>query len=64
MVKNLPTSSGDVRVLGSTHGLGRSPGGGNSSPLRMLARRIPWPEEPGELWSLRLKQLRTTHLGG
>ena len=31
MVKNLPTSAGDA---GSTPGLGRSPGAGNSNPLQ------------------------------
>ena len=33
MVKNLPTNAGDLRDLGSIPGLGRSPGGGNGSPL-------------------------------
>ena len=34
MVKNLPTNAGDVRDMGSTPGLGRSPGGGNGNPLQ------------------------------
>ena len=46
--KNLSANAGDVRDLGSTPGLGRSPGGGhyeiNSS---FLAWRIPLTEEPG-----------------
>ena len=43
-VKNLPAcSAGD---LGSVPGLGRSPGGGNGNPLRILGLEIPWTEEP------------------
>ena len=34
MVENPPASAGDVRPLGSTPGLGRSPGGGNGNPLQ------------------------------
>ena len=34
MVKNLPTSAGDERVVGSILGLGRSPGGGHGNPLQ------------------------------
>ena len=34
MVKNLPASAGDVRDVGSISGLGRSPEGGNGSPLQ------------------------------
>ena len=33
MVKNLPDNAGDV---GSIPGLGRSPGGGNGSPLQVF----------------------------
>ena len=33
-VKNLPANAADTRDLGSTPGLGRSPGGGNGNPLR------------------------------
>ena len=32
-------------------GLGRSPGGGNGSPINILAWKIPWTEEPGWLYS-------------
>ena len=31
---NLPANAGDVRDMGSVPGLGRSPGGGNGSPLQ------------------------------
>ena len=34
VVKNLPTNAGDVRVVGSVPGLGRSPGEGNGSLLQ------------------------------
>ena len=53
MVKNLPDSTGDVRDMGLTPGLGRSPGGGHGNPLqysglenphgqRSLAGYSPW----------------------
>ena len=45
VVKNLPASTGDTGDVGSTPGLGRSPGGGNGHPLQYL--EIPRPEEPG-----------------
>ena len=34
LVKNLPTSAGDRRDVGSVPGLGRSPGGGHGNPLQ------------------------------
>ena len=34
VVKNLPASAGDIKHLGSIPRLGRSPGEGNSNPLR------------------------------
>ena len=33
MVKNPPANAGDIGDLGSIPGSGRSPGGGNGSPL-------------------------------
>ena len=33
MVKNSPVNAGDARDVGSTPGLGRSPGEGNGNPL-------------------------------
>ena len=47
VVKNLSANAGDIKSMGSIPGLGRSPGGGN--PTYILACRIPWTEEPGEL---------------
>ena len=34
VVKNLPANAGDVRDMGSIPGPGRSPGGGNGTPLQ------------------------------
>ena len=34
MIKNPPTSAGDIRNLGLIPGLGRSPGGGHDNPLQ------------------------------
>ena len=36
MVRNLPANAGEVRVRGSTPGLGKSPGVGNGCPLVFL----------------------------
>ena len=33
MVKNLPNNAGDIRDMGSIPGLGRSPGGGQHTPV-------------------------------
>ena len=34
VVKNPPANAGDVRVMGSVPGVGRSPGGGHGNPLQ------------------------------
>ena len=47
MVKNTPANAGDLRDAGSTPGSGRSSGGEHGNPLRTLAWRISWTEEPG-----------------
>ena len=44
-VRNLPANARD---LGSIHGSGRSPGGGNGNPLQYCAWQIPWTDEPGQ----------------
>ena len=36
MVKNLPANAGDTGNKSSIPGLGRSPGGGNGNPFRLL----------------------------
>ena len=42
-------SAFNVGDLGLIPGLGRSPGEGNGTHSSILAWRIPWTEEPGEL---------------
>ena len=62
-VKNLPAmqeTTCSTRHPGSIPGLGRSPGEGNSNPLRILTWRIPWTEEPGGLQSMGLQELDMT----
>ena len=53
MVKNPPTSAGDIRDVGLIPGPERSLGGG----IGTLAWRIPWTEEPGELCSTELLRI-------
>ena len=48
MVKNLPTTAGDIRDMGLIPGWGRSPGEGHGNPLQYS----PWTEEPGGLQSM------------
>ena len=58
MVKNLPANAEDVRDVGSIPGSGRSPGGGNGSPLHYSCI-IPWTEKRGRLESVGSQ--RVTH---
>ena len=58
VVNNVSAKAGDVRDMGSISGLGRSPGGGNSNPLSILAWGIPWSEEPGGLQSMGWQRVR------
>ena len=51
LVKNLPANAGDITDTSSIPGSGRSPGGGHGNVLHILAWRILWTEEPGELQS-------------
>ena len=46
MVKNLPANAGDTGLI---PGLERFPRGGNGNCSSILARIIPWTEEPGGL---------------
>ena len=55
VVKNPPTNAGSAS---SIPGLGRSPGGGNGNPLRILAWGIPWTEEPGGLQPMESQRVR------
>ena len=41
MVKNLPVNAGDIRDAGFIPGLGRTPGGGHSTPLRYSCLKNP-----------------------
>ena len=52
VAKNLPASAADARDAGSIPGSGRSPGGGKGTHSSILARRIPWTEEPGRVQSM------------
>ena len=52
VVKNLPSNAGDIRNVGSVSKRGRCLKEGMASKFSILAWRIPWTEEPGELWSI------------
>ena len=41
VIKNLPANAGDVSDMGSSLGLGRSPGGGLGNPLQYSCLEIP-----------------------
>ena len=45
MVKNLPSSAGDVRDAGLIPVCGRSPGGGHGNPLQYSCLEIPMDRE-------------------
>ena len=49
VIENPPASAADARDAGSISEVGRFPGVGNVSPLRILVWKIPWTEEPGRL---------------
>ena len=49
MIKNLPTSAGDVRDTGSTPGSGRSLGEGNGNPLQYSCLENPM--DRGTWWA-------------
>ena len=52
MVKNLPASAGDVRDVGLTPGLQRSPGGGHGNPLQYSCLENPMDREACWLQSI------------
>ena len=52
VVKNLPECRRQERFVCLIPGSGRSPGGEHGNPSSILAREIPWPEEPGGLQSI------------
>ena len=51
-------SACSVGDLGSTPGLGRSPGEGNGNSLQYSCLRIPWTEEAVGLQSMRSQRVR------
>ena len=56
VVKNLLANSGDAGLIpGSRQSLGE----GNSTHSNILAREIPWTEEPGGLQSVGLQESNT-----
>ena len=53
VVKSLPNNAGDVRHAGAISGkIGKIPWRRTQQPTPLLAWRIPWTEEPGELHSV------------
>ena len=58
MVKNPPANAGDIRDLNLISGPGRSPEEGMATHSNILAWRILWTEEPGELQSMGLQRIR------
>ena len=58
VVKNPPAIAGGIRDAGSIPGLGRFLGEGHGNPLKFLAWRIPWTEEPSELKVIMWQRVR------
>ena len=58
MVKKPPANAGDIRVVGSIPGSGRSPGEGHGNPFRVLVPgESHGPEEPGRILSMGLQKV-------
>ena len=57
MVKNLPANTGDLRDLGSILGQEDRLGEEMATNSSILARKIPWTEEPGGLQSMGLQRV-------
>ena len=57
MVKNSSANAGDARDMGSIPGLGDPLAKGMATHSSILAWRIPWPEKPGRLQSMRLQRV-------
>ena len=58
MLKNLPTSAGDIRDMGSIPSSGRSPGGGHGNPVQYFCLENPWTEKSGRLQSTGSQRVR------
>ena len=62
LVVSTPSAhAGDTRDTGLTPGLGRSPGGGVATHFSILARKIPWTEEPGRPLSVGSQRVGHEH---
>ena len=61
VVKNLPANVEDVSYAGSIPRLGRCPGGGMAIHFTILARKIPWTEDPGGLQSVGSQRVGHRH---
>ena len=59
VVKNLPANAGDIRDMGSTPGLGRSPGGGSGNPLQYSCLENPTDRGAWQATVHRVTQSRT-----
>ena len=60
MVKNPITNAGDERNVSLIPGWEDPLEGGMATHSSILAWRIPWTEEPGELWSVGLQRVVVT----
>ena len=57
VVKNLRANAGDARDTGSIPGQEDPLEEESAAHFSILAWRIPWTEEPGELWSMGLQRV-------
>ena len=55
--KDMTANAGDIRDVGLIPGLGRSPGGGHSNPLKYSCLENPMAEESGELQSIESQRI-------
>ena len=60
MVKNLPTSAGDIRDAASVPALGRSPEEGNGNSLQYSCLENPMDRGPDRLQSIGSQRVDTT----
>ena len=60
VVKNPPANSRDIRVRGSTHGSGRSPGEGHGNPLQHSCLENPMDKEAWQITVLMVTKSQTT----
>ena len=58
VVQNPPANAGDAGDVGLIPGLRISDGKGNTTLSSILAGKIPWTEEPGELHGVAKNQTR------